>query len=311
MADTITSNKSAANSSTQETSASVRVDLEEQRKQADSRTRPNIDTERNQVQQDAEQTLDREAIAAIQQTERALNAIAEDRIDEALAAIEQATGKINILLSRNPNTALIPVNLQVTIIDRAPTDPVQIVSLKDAAEIAVDIDDLPAARALLDSLRSEIRVRTYHLPLETYPAALQEAARLLDQKNKSEAASVLLVALNTLAVIDQVTPIPLLLARKAVDDAQALAQTDKEAANKLLNVANDELERTMLLGYTPDDSEYKALREEIKTLRKQLKSGEETGSFFARLKEKFAALTHRQSQKKVHSDAQDQPKKAA
>lgn len=307
MADTITK---ATNTSTP-TSASVRADLEEQRKQADSRTRPDIENEKKQVQQDAEQTLDSEAIAAIQQAERAVNAIAEDRIDEALAAIEQATGKINILLSRNPSTALIPVNLQVSIIDRAPRDLKDIAVLKDAAEIALDIDDLPSTRSLLDSLRSEIRVRIYHLPLETYPIALQEAARLLDQKKKSDAASVLLIALNTLAVVDQVTPLPLLLARKAVSDAQSLAQKDKEAALQMLDVADSELERTMALGYTPEDSEYKELRDGIKTLRKQLKGNEESAPFFSKLKEKLAALTHRQSQKKVRSDAHGQPQKAA
>jgi hypothetical protein len=37
-------------------------------------------------------------------------AIADTRIAEALDAIEQTTGKIDILPSRNPPTALIPVH---------------------------------------------------------------------------------------------------------------------------------------------------------------------------------------------------------
>jgi hypothetical protein len=154
----------------------VQADLKEQRKHAEQRMRPEVEAQRRQAQQEVE------AIAAIQQTERAVIAIAEDRVDEALAAIEQATGKIDVLLSRNPATALIPVNVPVNVIDTAPQDVDDIAFLKNTAEMAMDLNDLPRARTLLDFLRSEVRVRTYHLPLATYPAALQEAARLLDQK---------------------------------------------------------------------------------------------------------------------------------
>jgi hypothetical protein len=98
----------------------VQADLNEQRKHADQRMRPEVEAQRRQAQQEVERILDSEAMAAIQQTERAVIAIAEDRVDEALAAIEQATGKIDVLLSRNPATALIPVNVQVNVIDTAP-----------------------------------------------------------------------------------------------------------------------------------------------------------------------------------------------
>lgn len=311
MADTTSSLRSTVNTSASQTNASARADLEEQRKQADSRVRPDVESERNKVQQEAEETLDSEAVVAIQQTERAVNAIAEGRVDEALKAIEQATGKINILLGRNPKTALIAVNFEVSIIDRAPRDFSEIALLKDAAEIALDLNDLPSARTLLDSLRSEIRVRLYQLPLATYPDALAEAARLLDQKKNSDAASVLLVALNTLAVTDQVTSIPLLLARKAVSSAQSLAEKDKDSAEQMLDVARNELERAMELGYTSNDSEYKDLLAQIRNLRKQLKGPEDTSSPFSKLKEKLAALTRRGAEKKVGSDTQNRPKHAA
>jgi len=112
--------------------------------------------------------------------------------------------------------------------------------------MALDLNDLPQARTLLDFLRSEIRVRTYHLPLATYPAALQEAARLLDQKKTRATGTILLVALNTLVVIDQVSAIPLLGAKEAINGTNA-APRDKEAARNLLEIANHELERGMEL----------------------------------------------------------------
>ena len=179
----------------------------------------------------------------------------------------------------------------------------------------MDLNDLPKARTLLDFLRSEIRVRTYHLPLATHPAASQAAARLLVQKKMREAGTVLLVALNTLVVIDQVSAIPL-LAKEAINEAQTQALRDREAARNLLEIANHEPERGMELGYTPDDSDYKALRDEIKNLRKQLKGNEDTASVFARLKEELASLARRQAEKQTRSDvqkpaAQKQPQKAA
>jgi hypothetical protein len=291
----------------------VLADLELQRRQADQRMRPEVEAQRKQAHQEAQKTLDSEAIAAIQQTERALTAIGEQRIDEALAAIEQATGKISVLLSRNPATALIPVNVQVTVIDTAPQSISDIVFLRDAAEVALDINDLPTTRTLLDSLRSEIRVRTYNLPLATYPVALQRAARLLEEKNMEEAGTVLLVALNTLAVIDQVIPLPLLLAREAINQAQAAKDKDKDAAHRVLEFADDQVVRLMELGYTPDNAEYSALRDEISNLRKQLKGKEDTTPLFSRIKEKVASLTRRQSERKTRSEdqKQQQPKKAA
>jgi hypothetical protein len=303
--------KDASATSSPDKTAQVQADLELQRKNANQRMRPEIEAQRNQAQQDASQRLDSDAIAAIQQTERAAIAIAEDRISEALEAIEEATGKIDILLSRNPRTALIPVSTQVAVFDTAPQNEADISILRNAAHTAFDINDLPTARTLLDSLRSEIRVRTYHIPLATYPDALEEAARLLDQKKTREAGAVLLAALNTLVIIDQLIAIPLVLAREAVAEAQILAQTSKERAQDLLDIANHELERAMDLGYTPNDAEYTSLRDEMKSLRKQLKSNDDTSSVFARIKDKLAGLTRRQREQQrssgtTASDAQTQ-----
>ncbi len=303
MAETMTNKERIAASSGNRTAA--------EGKRADQDMRPEVEAQRRQTQQDAEKTLDSEAIMAIQQTERAVAAIADDKINEALAAIEQATGKIDILLGRNPATALIPVEKQVSVIDTAPQNLEDIRILKDAADLQFEANNLPATRTLLDALRSEIRLRIYQLPMATYPAALQQAARLLDQKKNREASVVLSIALNTLVVIDQVTSIPLLLAREAVNDAQAQAQKDKEKAQQRLEMANDQLERAMELGYTAEDSDYKSLRDEIKNLRKQLKANEDSTSLFSRVKEKFASLVRRQSQNKLRADGQSQPEKAA
>lgn len=279
--------------STQATSA-----VQNQRKQAEQQARPEVEKERKQAEDEAKTTLDQEAITAVSQTQKAVDAIAAGKTDEALAAIEQATGKINILLARNPANALIPVDLNVELIDTAPRNSQAVLDIAKDASRALDEKDYPAARALLFSLMSEIRVRTYNVPLATYPQALQEAARLLDQKATNDATSILLTALDTLVVVDHVTPVPLLLARESITQAQTKSQQDKNGAQVLLEVAKKEVARARELGYAAKDQEYEALNRQISTLEKQLKGPEDATVAFSKLKEKLSAFLKRQSDQK-------------
>jgi hypothetical protein len=268
----------------------TRPDIDKQRENAERQVRPEVEKERQQAEQQAAKTVDQEAIAAIQDTQKAINLIGAKKNDEALSAIEQATGKINILLARNPSTALIPVHLAVDVIDLAPLDSKAIGDLAQAASTAIKDKDYPAARVDLENLVSEIRVRTSNLPLATYPDALKRAAQLLDQKKPDDADKVLLTALNTLVIVDRVTPIPLVLAKAAVTAAQDQRQKDKNAAQKLLEAAKNEVQRSKDLGYEAADPEYASLDHQISDLQKQLTGNGDTGSIFAQLRSKLDAF---------------------
>jgi len=257
---------------------------------------PAIEQQRQQAKERGAQTLDKEAIAAIEQTRQAAKAIAAGNTDEAINLIQQAIGKIDVLVARHPAAALLPVELEVEIIDLAPTDVEKIKALADVAEDAVLNRDFPEARVLLEQLTSEIRVRTRHLPLATYPVALREAARLLDQQKSDVAAAALATALNTLVVIDRVTPLPVSLAQIAVDEAQKTSQQDKERALQYIAVAKQQLERAKALGYAGNDPEYLALNEAATEVERQLRGDEDSGGAFARLKEKIASFFSRQSE---------------
>jgi hypothetical protein len=272
-------------------------DLQKQLQDADQQVRPDIEKQRAQAEQQANQTLDKEAIEAIDQTQAAIDAIAANKNSEALAAIEQATGKINILLARNPATALIPVAAAVAVIDTAPTDDKAVTQIGQSVSKAVADKDFPTARVLLYVLMSEIRVRTTNLPLVSYPTALTEAARLLDQKQTTEAANTLLTALNTLVVVDQVTPLPLVLARAAIDAAKE--QKDKDKAQVLLQTARKQLERSKELGYAGRDPEYAALDSDISNLEKQLKNNGDATSVFAKLENRLSAFLGKQQSERV------------
>jgi len=269
-----------------------------------------IEKQRAEARQEADKILDREAIAVIEETQRAIDAIAANTTSEALAALERASGKIDILLARNPSTALIPVSHEVVVFDTAPRDIQAIDKIGEAVDAVIASEDYPAARELLYGLMSELRVRTYNLPLATYPAALAEAARLLDQKKSDEARIVLMMALGALLAIDQVTPLPLLVAREAINQAEAQRDKDKEIAPALLDTARYELDRAMALGYWAHEPEYKTMKDEISNIQKQLKKNEDTSSFFSKLRDRLSAFMARLSKGKQSRHDKSQPKQS-
>ena len=281
------------------TPASPALDLQKQHQEAEQRLRPEIETQRKQNETEAKQTLDQEAIAAVEQTEGAIKSIADNKKDDALASIERATGKISVLLARNPASALIPVGAEVVVIDTAPVDPKAIDQIVQRATDATKQRDLPAARILLASLVSELRIRTTFLPLETYPLALQQAAKLLDQGKNQDAGKVLLTALNTLVMVDRVIPIPLILAQAAIEAANSQRQ-NKDVALTLLQTAKNEANRSRLLGYMSSDSEYKALDGEISDLERAVKGTSDTSSMFSHLRDRISAFLKRQKEHEQH-----------
>ena len=264
----------------------------------EQRLNPDVEKQRDEQKQQAQGTLNPDAMAAIGDTRKAIDAIASGDKDKAMSAIEDATGKINILLARNPATALLPVNVTVEVIDVAPLDDKDVKRLIAAAETAVALHDFPAGRLLLFNLTSELRVRTFNLPLASYPDALKQAAHLLDEGKNSDASAILQTALNTLAVVDHVTPVPLILAQAAVGTAQEIRQSDKATAQALLTAASNQLKRCEELGYiTSDSPDYKSLNKEISDLQKQLKGTADTTAPFERLKADIASLLKKLSGK--------------
>jgi hypothetical protein len=271
--------------------------VEKIRRQAERKVRPEIELQRKQAEQQAQRTPDKEAIAVIDETEQAIDAIAADNTSDAIKAIERAIGKINILLARNPTAALIPVSVAVEVIDTAPEDKKAIAELTRLASEAVDDKDLSTARALLRRLISEVRVRAYTLPLATYPDALKEASRLLDQNQGQEASTLLLTALNTLIVVDRASPIPLLLARTAINKAEEQRQKDKTESQRSLKLAKDQIERSRRLGYSGNDLEYYIeLNDDISKLNRELSGNADVTLVFSRLKDRLAAFFKRQSE---------------
>ncbi len=262
---------------------------------ADQQTRADIEQQREQIAREAENTLDKDAIEVLQQTHNVIKAIEASKHDDAVAAIKRAQKQIELLLQRNSTQVHIPVHVEVAVFDTAPEELSAIIDIAQDASRALDDKDFPSARVLLHSLMSEIRVREYNLPLTTFPTALQEAQRLLEQNKTSEARAVLLTALRTLVALDRVVPIPLLAARAAIKRAQA-NRSDAPTAQQYLHIADHEVDRARYLGYAGSSPEYTALKDEIAKLEKQLKGEEDLSSVFSELGNRLATFLRWQSE---------------
>jgi hypothetical protein len=237
--------------------------------QAAARTGP-YEGQRAAAESTAKNALDAEAIAVLAETDRAIARIAAGDRAGALSSLEAAAGKAKILVGRNAANALIPAAAEVQVIDTAPEDDGRIGRMRRSLQLAVIAEDLPRARLILDSLRSEIRIRTYHIPLGTYPDALAQAAALLDQQKDQQAAEVLNRARSTLVMIDEVTPLPLVVAQAAVEAARS--DTDPQRKAQHVTAAREALERTEALGYA-DKETRKTLLAEIRALEGGAKAG--------------------------------------
>src|SRR5579883_1430267 len=273
--------------------------------QPNTNSQQEIEKERQQATAEAENRVDQEAIAAIDETRKAITAIEQGKTQDALQALERATGKLDILLARYPDLALAPLSIQVTVIDLAPLDFDAVAEIRAAAKVAVDVDDFPTGRALLHNLVSEIRTSTVNLPLETYPDAMKEAARLLHQGRTDEARAVMQLALSTLVVTEQSRPIPLINALTELAAAMALAaqgqdqqnqdQQNRDQVLRLLEDARTQLKLARELGYARRDPEYKQLDRAIRDIERQIRAKEKTESPFAKLREKFSSFFNRVS----------------
>ena len=243
----------------------------------------------------AEGDVVREAFDAVFETERALRALADEDTEEALAALERAVGKLEVLLARRPGLGLVPLDVAAEVRELR-ADPATVESLVAEAEDLIEDGHVQAARRVLDGLASELEVTTVSLPLATYPAAIREAARLIEAGDTAAARQFLLGALSTLLVEKEATPIPLIYAEAMVGVAADVAPDDPDLALDLLADARDQLRLAEALGYGDRDREFAGLDEAIVRLAVQVEERADTTGAFDRLGDRLGRFKDRISE---------------
>lgn len=232
-----------------------------------------------------------EAASALEETQAAIYAIDFGNTDEAIDLLARATGKLEIILAREPSLALAPVGTSVVEHDLLAT-PEAVKELRDRIEDLIDDDRLQVARRLMDGLASEMVVSVSSLPLATYPDAIKRAAALLDEQKPEEAKLVLLNALSTVVVTDTIIPLPIVRAEAHVAAAKELAAKedrtaeDNQAIVAALAAAREQIELGQALGYaTKQDLDN--LLEAIDELEEETKGDNAAASFFERIGQLF------------------------
>ena len=253
------------------------------------------------AEQKAQSTqLIKEAIRAIQYTQDALIYLNNKKTDKAKESLKKAIGELAVVLNSPNAPYLLPVDVQINAYQFM-GDVKKIQSLTTQAKNLLKENKIPEARTILNSLRSEIVIKTVNLPLATYPAALNLAVKYINENKIKEAKDVLAMALSTLVEVDNIIPVPLIKAQALTEEASKIVKKDKKQALKYLDEAKHQLVLAEALGYTStSDTTYKMLKDSITKLESEISKGHKTGSIFSDLisklkefKEKAISVIHK------------------
>lgn len=235
-----------------------------------------------------------EAALAIDDTKKALAFLDKKNSKEALAALERVTGKLELIISREPGLALAPIDMNVAVQDLlADPDTVKVI-LKEARDLLGD-GEVQKARPLLANLSSEMVFSTINIPLATYPQAIKAVARLIDENKLNEAKTALEAALSTLVVTVVIIPLPVLRAELLLKEAEKLAEKsnrsekDNESLSNQLSEARKQVRLAEVLGYGQKKT-YKPIYEQIDQIEKKSRGGKSGRGWFDNIKKKVSEL---------------------
>jgi len=263
--------------------------------EASQSVQPKVDKQTADAAAEKRKKLFADATAALAETKKALKALENKKSDEALKALAEVTGKLDLIVARDPKLALTPVDMEVVTYDLL-TNLDTIREVIKQAKVYLDDGEIQKARPLIARLASEIQFRTYHIPLATYPTAIKAIVPLIDAGKIEEAKAGLQAALNTLVVTtDDVIPLPKLRAEHLLKQAQDLAEKkdrSKEENEKLVNnlhAAREQLQLAELLGYGKQ-KDYKPMYEQISEIEKKSAGGKSGTGWFDTLRQNLSDL---------------------
>lgn len=168
------------------------------------------------------QVLD-EAVSALALTKSALAALDGKDAARALATLAEVTGKLELIVAREPTFALAPVDVRTIVHDLfANTETIEAMTYE--ALDALEHGEVQQARHVLALLASEIVIAVTNIPLASYPAAVKSVVPLIDQGKIEEAKAALQSALSTLVETRSVLPLSALRATLLLMRAETLAE---------------------------------------------------------------------------------------
>ncbi len=251
-----------------------------------------VNTELLQHKKKSEQTP-QELIDGFKQTILALQSLESNNIETAKKALKSATTAFESALKSDPNLDNIPVADEVRV-DSFDADAEAVKKMIKAAKKLLDHYETQAARAILLPMKDEMTLSTTYVPMKMYPDAMKSAQKALEDNNVQRALTIMKTGLDTVVVETVSVPITLLTAQDLITVASELDTSKKKEAYHLLDIASDELQKAVLLGYIKKyEDEYKTIKEEIREVQKEIRGENKVEKFYDRLKEHFHSLMHK------------------
>jgi hypothetical protein len=235
-----------------------------------------------------------DAVDALRETENALKALEQNRNADALKALANASGKLELVLARDRSLALAPVDVGFRIVD-VYTSPDTVKEAVSRAANLLEDGMVQSARSLIGDLASELVVSVTNLPLATYPDAIKAVTPMIDAGKIAEAKAALEVALGTLVVVDTIVPLPPMRAAILLEDAEMLAKKANRTADENrrlaehLSAARAQLELGEALGYG-DKSAFADFYEELDEIEEKTADGGAGEGFFDRIKNSMSRV---------------------
>ena len=249
---------------------------------------------KRKVLAEKKQQLVTEAEEAVSGTQKALEALEKKDPKTALSILQTVSGKLDIILAKDPSMALVPAGIETDIFDFKGDAKTIKQEIKKADKL-LDAGKIQGARQILSGLASELRITLINIPLGSFPLAIKEAVKLIDAGKTNEAANILNDVLNMLVKTTEIIPLPILNAETLLTEASGLEykedlSTEKstEEVMKLANEAKDSLKLAELLGYGSKDN-YKMLYNAIDDIEETLHS-EKSRTTWERIKQSLSEL---------------------
>ena len=264
-------------------------------KSAESKSvNPEVQAEVEKKTAEKRQQLMKDAVAAVEETHNALSALDGEKKDEALAALERVTGKLDLIVAREPALALAPVHVATIIRDLYSNVETVNAMVKEAKKY-LDEGKVQQARMILGGVASEAELQVTNIPLASYPTAIKAVAPLIDAGKIAEAKTALQTALNTLVIESFIVPLPRVRAEAMLIEAEKLAEkaNRSEEENKklkeLMESSRHELQLGEALGYG-NKTDYKPLYAQLDEIQTKTEGGKSGKGYFDKIKGSLANL---------------------
>ena len=290
-----TSNPNAINEGTNEQAAVSSLPARpEPKPEVVTEVQPEVQKETDSQAADKRKQVLDEAVSALSLTKSALAALDGKDTARALATLAEVTGKLELIVAREPTLALAPVDVRTIVHDLfANTETIE--AMTDEALDALKHGEVQRARRVLALLASEIVIAVTNIPLATYPAAVKSVVPLIDQGKIEEAKAALQLALGTLVETLSVIPLPILRAKLLVKRAETLTEDGQrseasgERLQDLLNEARQQLEMAELLGYGKK-KDFEPLYSELKKVKEKTAGGGSGKGWLDEIKARLSKL---------------------